>query len=57
MRITHVVTALLLLGVPALGFALDGSTDGTNRVPEPETLILLAAGGVAWMIAHWTKRK
>ena len=58
MRMTHVVTALLLLGVPALGLAtLDGSTDATNRIPEPETLILLAAGGVAWMIAHWTKRK
>jgi len=58
MRIKHVVTALLLLGVPALGLAtVDGSLDATNRVPEPETLVLLAAGGVAWMIARWTKRK
>ncbi len=58
MRIKHVVTALLLLGVPALGLAaVDGSLDASNRVPEPETLVLLAAGGVAWMIARWTKRK
>ena len=46
MRIKHVVTALLLLGVPALGLAaVDGSLDASNRVPEPETLVLLAAGG------------
>ncbi len=58
MRITHVVTALSMLLVPVLGLAISlDNVDGTNRVPEPETLVLLAAGGIAWAIARWTKRK
>ncbi len=59
MRITHVVTALSMLLVPVLSLAsisLD-NLDASNRVPEPETLVLLAAGGIAWAIARWTKRK
>ena len=60
MRIKHVVTALLMFLVPALGLAdttLGTNGDATNRIPEPETLALLAAGAVAWAIARWTKRK
>jgi len=58
MRITHVVTALSMLLVPVLGLAISlDNLDETNRIPEPETLVLLAAGGVAWAIARWTKRK
>jgi hypothetical protein len=56
MRIKHVITALLLLGLPALGLADTTSLDA-NSAPEPETLALLAAGVVAWGIARWTKRK
>ena len=63
MRIKHVITALLLLGLPALGFAdttniLDSTNlDSVGRLPEPETLALLAIGAVGWAIAHWAKRK
>ena len=59
MRIKHVVTALSMLLVPVLGLAisLDSRVDDVGRIPEPETLVLLAAGGVAWAIARWTKRK
>ena len=58
MRITHVVTALSMLLVPVLGLAISlDNLDASNRVPEPETLVLLAAGGIAWAIARWTKRK
>ncbi len=57
MRITHVVTALSMLLVPVLGLAITRVDDVTTRIPEPETLVLLAAGGVAWAIARWTKRK
>lgn len=59
MRIQHVVAALCLLGLSAVGLAdttLD-TLDATNQVPEPETLALLAIGAVGWAIAHWTKRK
>ncbi|TMG81959.1 MAG: PEP-CTERM sorting domain-containing protein [Betaproteobacteria bacterium] len=56
MRITHVVTALSLLLVPVLGLAIS-QVDDVTRIPEPETLVLLAAGGIAWAIARWTKRK
>jgi len=55
-RITHVVTALSLLLVPVLGLAIS-QVDDVTRIPEPETLVLLAAGGIAWAIARWTKRK
>jgi hypothetical protein len=60
MRIKHVVTALLLLGLPALGLAdtvLDVNQDAFNGAPEPETLALLAAAVVAWGITRWKKRK
>ena len=46
MRITHVVTALSLLLVPVLGLAIS-QVDDVTRIPEPETLVLLAAGGIA----------
>jgi hypothetical protein len=59
MRSAHVVTALSMLLVPVLGVAinLDTRVDDITRIPEPETLVLLAAGGIAWAIARWTKRK
>jgi 4-hydroxybenzoate polyprenyltransferase len=59
MRIKHVVTALLLLAVPAVGLAiaLDTNNDVTSRIPEPETLALLAVGALAWGIARWKNRK
>jgi len=62
MRIKHVITALLLLGLPALGFADTTALDSTNldsvgQLPEPETLALLAIGAVGWAIARWAKRK
>ena len=60
MRFKYVVTALLLLGLPALGFAdttnLD-TLDSVGQLPEPETLALLAIGAVDWAIARWAKRK
>ena len=59
MRIRHVVAAVSMLLVPVLGLAisLDTRVDDVGRIPEPETLVLLAAGGIAWAIARWTKRK
>lgn len=62
MRIKKVVTALLLFGLPALGFADTTNLDVTNldsvgQLPEPETLALLAIGAVGWAIARWAKRK
>ena len=61
MRFKYVVTALLLLGLPALGFAdttnLDSNLDSVGQLPEPETLALLAIGAVGWAIARWAKRK
>ncbi|MEO8565398.1 MAG: PEP-CTERM sorting domain-containing protein [Betaproteobacteria bacterium] len=62
MRIKHVITALLLFGLPALGFADTTNLDSTNldavgQLPEPETLALLAIGAVGWAIARWAKRK
>lgn len=62
MRIKHVITAVLLLGLPALGFADTTNLDSTNldsvgQLPEPETLALLAIGAVGWAIARWAKRK
>jgi 4-hydroxybenzoate polyprenyltransferase len=56
MRIKHVITALLLLGLPALSFA-STNLDSTNELPEPETLALLAIGAVGWAIARWGKRQ
>ena len=56
MRIKHVVTALLLLGLPALGFAAT-TLDSVTQLPEPETLALLAIGAAGWAIARWAKRK
>jgi 4-hydroxybenzoate polyprenyltransferase len=56
MRIKHVVTALLLLGLPALSLASTAPLDSTD-LPEPETLALLAIGAVGWAITRWTKRK
>jgi hypothetical protein len=55
MGIKHVVTALLLLGLPALSFA--ATNLDTTELPEPETLALLAIGAVGWAITRWTKRK
>lgn len=62
MRIKHVITAVFLLGLPALGFADTTNLDSTNldsvgQLPEPETLALLAIGAVGWAIARWAKRK
>ena len=58
MRIKHVITALLLLGLPALSFAQNlDSLDSVTQLPEPETLALLAIGAVGWAIARWGKRK
>jgi hypothetical protein len=56
MRIKHVVTALLLLGLPALSLASTAPLDSTD-LPEPETLALLAIGAIGWAITRWTKRK
>ncbi len=57
MRIKHVVTALLLLGLPALSVAQAAPLDSVTELPEPETLALLAIGAVGWAIARWSKRK
>ena len=62
MGIRLFITALLLLGLSALGFAdttnLDSSNlDSVGQLPEPETLALLAIGAVGWAIARWAKRK
>ena len=53
MRIENLMTALLLLAVPAVSFAV---ADGTS-LPEPETLALFAGAAVAWAIVHWFRRK
>ena len=55
MRIKHIVSGLLLLGLPALGLA--ATTLDATQLPEPETLALLAIGAVGWAITRWTKRK
>jgi hypothetical protein len=57
MRIKHVITAFLLLGLPALGLADTTDTLDATQLPEPETLALLAIGAVGWAIARWAKRK
>jgi len=57
MRIKHVVTALLLLGLPALSFAQQAAPLDSTDLPEPETLALLAIGAVGWAVARWAKRK
>jgi hypothetical protein len=59
MRIKLVITALLLLGLPALGLADTTNLDSLDAttLPEPETLALLAIGAVGWAIARWAKRK
>jgi len=57
MRIKHVITALLLLGLPALSFAQQAAPLDSTDLPEPETLALLAIGAVGWAIARWGKRK
>ena len=46
MRIGKVVLASLLVAAPAIAFA------GPLAVPEPETLLLLAIGAVALVIAR-----
>ena len=56
MRIKQVITALLLVGLPALSFA-QTDLDSVTQLPEPETLALLAIGAVGWAIARWAKRK
>jgi len=53
---TRVIAAMLLFGLPALSFA-DFTGDTSNRVPEPETLALLAGAAVAWGIVRWIRRK
>jgi VIT1/CCC1 family predicted Fe2+/Mn2+ transporter len=55
MHIKQVITALLLLALPALSFA--ATTDSVTQLPEPETLALLAIGAVGWAVARWAKRK
>jgi hypothetical protein len=54
MGIEKVVAALLLLASPAL---MAASVDGTNRIPEPETLALFGGAALAWAIVRWIKRK
>lgn len=55
MGIKNIVTALLLLGLPAFSFA--STTLDSTELPEPETLALLAIGAVGWAVARWAKRK
>jgi PEP-CTERM motif-containing protein len=56
MRIARYIAALSMIAMPALSFAtvID---DTSNRVPEPETLALLAGAAVAWGIVRWIRRK
>lgn len=54
MRIANIIAALLLLSSPALAVA---GLDGTNRVPEPETLALVAGAFVAVGVVRWIRRK
>jgi hypothetical protein len=58
MRMKRVAVALSLLALPALAFAGSGQVfDGTLRVPEPETLALIAGAAVAVGIVRWIRRK
>jgi hypothetical protein len=52
MAIRQIVIAIWMGAMPAVAFAGPGTT-----VPEPETLTLLAAGVVAWLVVRLRKRK
>ena len=51
MAIRQLVIATWIGVVPAVAFA------AASAVPEPETLTLLAAGVVAWLVVRLRKRK
>ena len=51
MRIGQMMVASFLIAVPAIAFA------GPLAVPEPETLLLLAIGAVALVIARRKRPK
>ena len=54
----RIIVATLLFGLPALSFAdFTVGGDTSSRVPEPETLALLAGAAVAWGIVRWIRRK
>jgi len=58
MHTGKVLAALLLLAIPAVSLALDGSSvDDTLNLPEPETLALFASAVAAWAVVHLKKRK
>ncbi len=51
MLIRRFAVTLMLFALPAIAVA-----GGTNTVPEPETLALLAIGAVAIVIARWRRK-
>ena len=57
MGIAKLLTALLFLGLPALGLADTTNLDDVANLPEPETLVLFASAAVAWAVVHFKKRK
>ena len=52
MAVRQLVVTVWMCVVPAVAFAGPGTT-----IPEPETLTLLAAGVVAWLVVRLRKRK
>ena len=51
MMIQRCAATLMLLALPAIAVA-----GGTNQVPEPETLALLAVGAIAIVVARWRRK-
>jgi hypothetical protein len=52
MTIKHLFASILMLAVPAFAYASE-----PVAVPEPETLVLLAVGAAAIVIARWRRNK